>query len=45
MQIFTTKHIYYDNHIGLEESSLKISEEQKIKNDKSENVGKGVTYV
>lgn len=35
MQIFTTKHMYYDHHIGLEESSLKISEEQKIKNESS----------
>ena len=33
MQIFTTKqNIYYDHHIGLEESSLKISEEQRIEN-------------
>ena len=35
MQIFTTKHKNYDHHIGLEESSLKISEEQKIKNESS----------
>ena len=33
MQIFTTKqNIYYDHHIGLEDSSLKISKEQRIEN-------------